>query len=72
MLEGLNKGRPKLAVGKSSKVWDFLEINASIEGNVLNKDCRTEKECCGRGGCQTQGLKLTPAEIREMTDKLDF
>lgn len=59
MLEGLNKGLPKLGIGKSSKVKGQMKI---LEGKdeICRSDggaksgCASQREgkqvCCGRGG----------------------
>ncbi|CAL8118615.1 unnamed protein product [Orchesella dallaii] len=50
LLEGLNKGLPKLGVGKSSKVKEQLAI---INGES-NGDNTRKRGCCGSGGeCQS-------------------
>lgn len=48
LLEGLNKGLPKLGIGKSSKVKDALAvINNEQQENTTKKE-----GCCGGGSCQ--------------------
>lgn len=48
LLEGLNKGLPKLGVGKSSKVKEQLAV---INGEI-NETNNTR--CCSKGGCQRE------------------
>ncbi|XP_026478630.1 cytoplasmic tRNA 2-thiolation protein 1 [Ctenocephalides felis] len=78
LLEGLNKGLPKLGIGKSSKVKKALEQfddtteNASSCGNGVNC-CKNKirdgkNESCG----QDDDVKTLPELLRQVKSELDF
>lgn len=50
LLEGLNRGLPRLGIGKSSRVKRLL-----VEDDEKNNaSCQTKDKCCGKGGCERQ------------------
>lgn len=54
LLEGLNKGLPRLGIGKSSKVKRILEEHKA----KLMENCKdSNNKCCGTGRCKKESSK---------------
>lgn len=65
MLEGLNKGLPRLGVGKSSKVKGHMESlqdrDENKNGGCLDGVAKEKVGCCGggnKGGCSKEEGQL--------------
>lgn len=58
LLEGLNKGLPRLGIGKSSKVTRMLEEHTAKQ----LKEKITNGKCCGTGTCKNKSI-LKQADI---------
>ena len=84
LLEGLNKGRPKLAVGKSrdqrqlAQMPEMEETNGCLSGSNGKKVNGMSESCCGRGGGKGTCLSKTkdnievPAKAKTANNEIDF
>ncbi|GLV34223.1 uncharacterized protein CBL_00154 [Carabus blaptoides fortunei] len=64
LLEGLNRGLPRLGIGKSSRVKRLL----AEDDQKNNANCQTRNKCCGKGGCGQQQKTIVDNGTEQMTD----
>ena len=77
MLEGLNRGLPKLGIGKPHKIKRQAGLTVTSNRDNLNADKRSCNGggCTGEGGCMSsdvQSLKQSTAKSAKMTSLIDF